>query len=348
MTILRGMALTSLAASLAMGAAAQTTGEGAYQFRVFQTRDLLPQEAQAVLESAHGGFAVDRREGQGHTYFALPGAGIIRLAPDMKSADLIASPDDLKNNNMHNTTLWQTPDGTPYLSFPANDQAKVFTTTLDGELVHTLRAPRDRDDFDEPVVNEYFSKGGAFVPTDTEVLDGRMYITTGYSPLDYVLTAALGGDKTPEFTWHDLAFGGRGDGPGQFGTGHGIVIDPDGKHLTVADRPNAQLEHFTRYGHYRGTTNLPEGAFPCDVDYEGGYTLVGCLHGADRSKGAPIYLLKGEEVISTLMIREDLGLEKFTHIHNAVLHTVNDRLYVIAQAWNPGDFVILEQVLEGE
>lgn len=335
--------------TLAAGAMAEaTTGQGDYTFRVYQTRDLLPDVAQEVLEKAHGGFAVDRREGQGSTYFALPGAGIIRIAPDLKSAAMVDSPEDLKNNNMHNTTIWEGADGNPYLSFPGNDIGKVFTTTLDGELVHTLRAPRDRDDFDEPTVNKYFAEGGKFVPTDTEFLDGRLYVTTGYSALDYVLTAKSKRKGAPDFKWFDLAFGGRGDGPGQFGTGHGITVAPNGKHVSVSDRPRAEVDHFTRFGHYRGTLNLPEGAFPCDVDYAGGYTLAGCLHGKDREKGAPIYLLKGDEVISTIMIREDLGLEKFKHIHNAVLRVIDGRLYVIAQAWNPGDFAVLEQVLPGE
>ena len=43
------------------------------------------------------------------------------------------------------------------------------------------------------------------------------------------------------------------------------------------------------------------------------------------------------------MPKEDLGLENFQHIHNAVLHEVKGKLYIIAQAWNPGDFAILEQ-----
>ena len=32
------------------------------------------------MVSAHGGFAVDRRDGKGETYFALPGAGLLRLS----------------------------------------------------------------------------------------------------------------------------------------------------------------------------------------------------------------------------------------------------------------------------
>jgi hypothetical protein len=44
------------------------------------------------------------------------------------------------------------------------------------------------------------------------------------------------------------------------------------------------------------------------------------------------------------MPKEDLGLENFKHVHNAVLREYNNKLYIIAQAWNPGDFAILEQV----
>jgi hypothetical protein len=37
-------------------------------------------------------------------------------------------------------------------------------------------------------------------------------------------------------------------------------------------------------------------------------------------------------------------LAKFQHIHNATMRTVNGKAYLIVQAWNPGDFAILEQV----
>jgi hypothetical protein len=46
------------------------------------------------------------------------------------------------------------------------------------------------------------------------------------------------------------------------------------------------------------------------------------------------------------MPKEDLGLENFKHNHNAVLRKIGNKFYVIVQAWNPGDFAILEQVTE--
>ena len=59
-----------------------------------------------------------------------------------------------------------------------------------------------------------------------------------------------------------------------------------------------------------------------------------------------IHILKNDKVISTLMPKEDLGLKKFQHIHNAVILKISGKFYVIAQAWNPGDFAILEQVTD--
>ena len=41
---------------------------------------------------------------------------------------------------------------------------------------------------------------------------------------------------------------------------------------------------------------------------------------------------------------EELGLTNFMHIHNAVLRQIGKKFYLIAQAWNPGDFTVLEQV----
>jgi hypothetical protein len=91
---------------------------------------------------------------------------------------------------------------------------------------------------------------------------------------------------------------------------------------------------------------MPLGSLPCDIYYLGNYAVVGSLDGPDASKGAPIYILENDKLISTVMPKEDLGLENFKHIHNAVLRQYGNKLYLIAQAWNPGDFAILEQVTD--
>lgn len=334
----------ALAAAESASVSNAVSGQGAYRFRVLHGRDILPPEALAVLERAHGGFAVDRREGRGEIYFALPGAGILRLSQDFTTAVILPTPEVMKETNLHNTTLWFAGDGSPRLVFPANDAGKIFTTTLDGTLLSVLDAPSAASDFDETTVNEYFKNQGQFAPTDVAYLDHFYYITTGYSDLDYVLTARV--DEAPfAASWHDLAFGGKGTGPGQLQTGHGITAELNGKRLDVADRPVAEIERYTRYGHYRDTIHLPEGAYPCDIDFLEGLALVPCLQGPDKDKGAPVYIMKEGKIISTIMPKEELGLEQFQHVHNAVLTRFQDKLYVVLQAWNPGDFAVLEQVV---
>ena len=345
-----GVAVGNTAAATSVGSIpvllSGVSGQGKMRFRVLYTAEHLPSEAGKVLMSAHGGFAVDRRQGKGESYFALPGAGIIQISADLKSTRLLPTAAAMKDTNLHNTTIWYAGGGTPYLTFPGNKSAQVFTTTLDGKLVHTLETPGGEDDFDQPSVNTYFNGKGNFAPTDVEQLEGLFYVTTGYSSLDYVLTARILSTSPFKAVWHDLAFGGKGGGAGQFGTGHGVTVPPGKKRIDIADRPNSEVDRFTRYGHYRSTLELPKGSFPCDIDYVGRYGIVGCLHGPDRSKGAPIYILDNDQIVSTVMPKEELGLEKFQHIHNAVLRQIGEKLYIIVQAWNPGDFAILEQVTQ--
>jgi hypothetical protein len=320
------------------------TGQGALRFRVRLTSAGLPEPARKVLASAHGGFAVDHRPGKGDTYFALPGAGILRLSADMGQVALVATAPEMKDTNLHNTKIWYAPEGTAFLSFPANDLGRVFTTSLTGDLLNTLTRPGEGDDLGLPSVRDYFAGGGAFVPTDVEFLDGLLYVTTGYSSLDTVLTARVTSYSPLRAAWFDLAFGGKGSAPGQFGTGHGITVPPGTRRLDVADRANSEIDRFTRHGQYLSTLRMPAGSLPCDIDYLGRHAVVAALDGPDRSKGAPIYLFEDDRLVSTLFPKEDLGLENFKHLHNAVLREVGGKLYVIVQAWNPGDFAVLEQV----
>ncbi len=322
----------------------RVSGQGKMRFRLLHDSSHLPAEAQKTLTAAHGGFAVDLRPGRGETYFGLKGAGIIQISSDLKSTRLLDTPAEMKNTNLHNTAIWYAPDGTPYLSFPSNEANEVFTTNLDGKLLHQLHAPEAGIDLGDPIANDYFKGRGNFVPTDVEQLDGMLYMTTGYSQLDFVLTAKIVSYNPLQLAWHDLAFGGKGTGVGQFMTGHGITIPPGTKRLDIADRPNSEIDRFTRYGHYLSTLRMPLGSLPCDTYFLGPYMIVGSLDGPDRTKGAPIYIFENDQLISTIMPKEDLGLTNFKHVHNAVFREHNRKLYIIAQAWNPGDFAILEQV----
>jgi len=321
------------------------SGQGNLKFKVLYASDHLPPEAQKVLVNAHGGFAVDRRPGRDETYFALPGAGILQISADLKTINLLDTPDEMRKVNLHDTNIWYDKDGTPYLVFPANSEGKIFTTTLDGKLVHKLDAPTGADNFEAPEVHDYFLGGGNFSPTAVEYLEGLYYVTTGYCNLDYVLTARVTHDGHFEAAWNDLAWGGKGDGIGQFGTGHGITKPPGMVRLDVADRPHSRFERFTRYGHYLSSLAMPSGSLPCDINYlDPQYSVVPALEGPDKSKGAPIYVLENERLVSTVMIKEDLGLPNFVHIHNAAIRKIGNKFYIFALAWNPGDFAILEQV----
>src|SRR6266581_6912165 len=139
------------------------SGQGTLRFRVLLTAAQLPEEARKVVVSAHGGCAVDHRPGKEETYFALPGAGILRMSADLKQVVLVPTAPEMKGTNLHNTAIWYGPDGTAYLTFPANDAGRVFTTSLGGELLHTLARPTDSDEFGLPSVHDYFAGGGAFV-----------------------------------------------------------------------------------------------------------------------------------------------------------------------------------------
>ncbi|MCY4189119.1 MAG: hypothetical protein OXD30_11615 [Bryobacterales bacterium] len=321
------------------------SGQGAYRFKVAYKGSHLPPEAQAVLANAHGGFAIDRRPGRGEVYFALPGAGIIQVSSDLSAAKMLPTAAAMKPHNMHNATIWHDSAGGAHLSFPGNDIGAVFTTDLGGKLQHELTAPVGSEDLGPPAATDYFRGRGNFVPTDVEEMGGLLYVATGYSALDYVLTAKIDSTDPFEVSWHDLAFGGKGDSPGQFGTGHGITVPAGMRRIDVADRPHAEIDRFTRHGQYISTLKLPPGSFPCDVDYLDSLAVVGTLHGADRQQGAPIYVLENDRLVSTILPKAELGLENFQHVHNAVLHKANGKLYVIAQAWNPGDFAILERVM---
>ena len=321
------------------------SGQGKYKFKVAYKGSHLPAEAQAVLEKAHGGFAIDRRDGKGEVYFALPGAGIIQLSPDLSKATMLATDEAMKPHNMHNATIWYDSDGKGHLSFPGNGSSAVYTTDLTGSLEHTLGAPDGTEDLGFPTATQYFFGRGNFVPTDVEKLGSLLYVATGYSQLDYVITAKIESTSPFKVSWYDLAFGGKGSGAGQFGTGHGITVPSGTSRVDVADRPNAEIDRFTRHGQYISTLKLPLGSYPCDVDYLGNLGVVGALHGPDRPQGAPIYILEDDKLVSTILPKAELGLEKFQHVHNAVLHRSNGKLYVIAQAWNPGDFAVFEQVM---
>ena len=325
----------SAAASSSAPAEGATSGGGAWVFRWNKELSELPEPARKYIPGAHGGFAVDVR-GRGTVYFALKGCGIIAMSADLRRKEIIDVDPWIKEGNFHNTTMVYDGSGTPYLALPDDEKQRVYVLTTAGKLIQVLSHPRG---------NPYYDGGGPFAPTDVEQAPSRdVFIVTGYSPGDYVVSA-------DPFTgaWRPLIFGGRGTEHGKLGTGHGITWNPATNTLDVADRPNSRIESFSVGGEFKRSVALPAGSLPCDVDFLDGTMLVGCLQGPAGSTPAPIYILDAAgTILSTIRHKEDLGLDLFTHVHNATWHTVgegpNRTVYILTQAWNPGGFAVLERV----
>ncbi|MFT5049159.1 MAG: hypothetical protein ACI8QZ_000549 [Chlamydiales bacterium] len=316
-----------------------TTGSGAYVFRHLPVE--FPTAMAEHLVNAHGGFAQDHEAagGDGSTYFSLKGVGILRLAPDLSSIAVVGGDKAIRGVNLHNTCLFREA-GEPYLALPSDEAQRAFLATLDGELLRTFPNPYGED-------------GAPFRVCDLEYVDGQLFATNGYADNVCFATLPLQGSEQDPLVgvWQALRFGGSGREHGKFGTAHGITRFPGSDTFTIADRANARLESYSRAGRYIGGIDLPEGCMPCDVDYHGDLALVGCLKGPGGATPAPIYILEQGNLVAELNIGRDLGLEGFTHIHNAAFRSVRqpdgrERLYVLAYAWNPGNFAILEQVID--
>jgi hypothetical protein len=311
------------------------TGQGAWIFRWNRELSELPEPAKKFLPGAHGGFAVDTR-GAGTVYFALKGCGIIAMSPDLARKEIIEVDPWVREGNFHNTTVIYDRAGTPHLALPDDEKRRVYILSTAGKLVQVLSHPRG---------NPYYDGGGPFAPTDVEQAPSRdVFIVTGYSPGDYVVSA-----EPFTGTWRPLIFGGKGTEHGKLGTGHGITWNSATSTLDIADRPNSRIESFTVGGEYTRSVSLPAGSLPCDLDFLDGAMLVGCLQGPGGSTPAPIYIIDAAgAIVSTLRPHQDLGLGLFTHIHNATWHTAGEgprrSVYILAQAWNPGGFAVLERV----
>ena len=312
----------------------KTSGQAPFAFSLCEDLYTLPEAARACEVNLHGGFAVDPNPG-GRIYYGMPGCGLMSIAHDLRSQEVIELPSDLKPVNFHATTMMEF-DGKRRLVLPANNDAKVVVIGLDGTVDYVLARP----EFDE-----YRDSETPFNPTDAAYAAGTLYVADGYGA-NYISTA-----DPRRRTWQEL-FGGKTDDPsakGLFGTAHGLAAHPDGHHLTIADRPHARFQHFNHGGHFHSAHPIPHGSKPCGIDFlrsgERWYALVGSLDDPQEGRAAPIYVLDAitYQVVSTVRPKEELGVELADHIHNAVWYRNAGHLYLICQAWNPGHYFVLVQ-----
>lgn len=313
----------------------KTSGQAPFVFSHCGNLHTLPEKAQSCEVKLHGGFAVDK-QGDGHIYYGMPGCGLMRIHPDLNTQEIIDLPAELTPINFHSAKISEF-DGKRRLILPANNDEKVAIVGLDGNVDFIL---------DRPEFEEYQDKAKPFKPTDSTPVGNTLYVADGYGS-NYISTADLSTQQ-----WTGL-FGGKTDDPqasGLFGTAHGMNRAPDGKHLSIADRPHARFELFTYDGRFHAARSIPAGSKPCGIDFlqrhGRWYALVGSLDDPQEGRAAPIYILDGEtyEILSTIRPKEELGVELADHIHNTVWYEYDGRLYLICQAWNPGYYFVLELV----
>lgn len=154
-------------------------------------------------------------------------------------------------------------DAGEFLYFADYAKHRAVKTTLDGEVVWEIGAPK------EPGV---YATDDAFRPTEVAVApNGDVYVTDGYGA-SYIHRY----DASARWiqTW-----GGTGSEPGQLKCPHGIVVDTRGGEpiLLVADRGNSRLQTFTLDGRHIGfvTDDLRQ---PCGFFLAGSDVVVPDLH----------------------------------------------------------------------
>lgn len=192
--------------------------------------------------------------------------------------------------------------------------AQVLKTTLKGEVVWRLKAPKESGKYDGK--KRYSPTNLAFAP------DGGFYVADGYGS-HYVHQY----DKDAKWvrTW-----GGAGTEPGKMKTPHGIWLDDRPgreKQVVVADRANARLQYFTLEGQFVAAIDKLV-LFPAHFDVRGDVLLVPDLHARvsllDRDNKPIVHLGEDEawrkRVLDGFKIRRqpsDWAPGKFVHPHDA-------------------------------
>ncbi len=310
------------------------SGREPFVFSYAEDLRTLPAAALNQEEKLHGGFAIDKRPAHGEVYYGMPGHGLMKVSPDLSRQETIELPSDLKPLNFHSTKIGVF-DGETRLFLPANEDAKVAVFSLDGDLQYL---------FETPEFDQYRDEGVAFKPTDTTLIGSELYVADGYGA-NYISVVDLEEQRWSRF------FGGKTGDPnelGKFGTAHGLNPTPEGEMLAIADRPHSRFELATYQGEVKLSHALPAGSKPCGIDFtriDGKwYAVVGSLDDPREGRPAPIYILDAAtyEVISTIRPKEDLGIHKADHIHNAVWHMYDGETYLVCQAWNPGFYFVLK------
>ena len=313
------------------------TGQGEFIFSFDQgLTDAFPKDAYEFEPKMHGGFNEDPETGI--VYTGIPGYGLCSISPDLTKWNIIGTDDRLKDN-IHGIVFF-IHKGVKHLAV-AQEGKRVLVLTLDGTIVSEILKPAGNE-FKFAPANEFFSSADSnFGVTDVTYLKGTIYVAHGYSEGDFVMTIK---EKNGVWSWGKLAWGGKGDNPGQFQTAHGVYAHD--KHVLVASRAAGQVVKFTKKGKFVETFNdIPEGSLVCNVSYKTEHFFMNALSAIGEQKSAPIYVHTGEKLVSTI-IPGDLDIPVLSNIHQVWPHFVetengSKQLYLLVHGWNKGKFAVL-------
>ena len=142
----------------------------------------------------------------------------------------------------------------------------VAKRTLEGEEVFTVTGPpKDAKEY-EPGAD---GKPRRYSPTNLAIApNGDIYVGDGYGS-NYINQYNSKGE-------YIRTFGGTGKEAGQLACPHGIWIDTRGKQpiVTVADRTNNRLQHFSLDGKHLSFTKAPEITAPCHFHSRKGKVVI--------------------------------------------------------------------------
>lgn len=310
-------------------------------------------------QNLHGGFTEDPATGR--VYTGVPGYGLCLISPDLKEWTRIGS-DPRLLENIHGLACFVDGAGTLSLALAQNDAQRVLVVDgATGAVTGELGMPAGGE-FTFAAANAYYSKRPAklapfhgdahrakFACTDAAFLDGRLYVTTGYCDGDFVLTAAQGADGA--WGWGPLAWGGKGEGAGQFKTAHGVFAHAGS--IFVANREAHEVIEFTPTGDFvRSMPDIPATARICNVARaeKHGLFVMNALEPIQHTpaKTAPVFCHDGEKLRS-IVEPGVLGIPVLKHLHHTWPHyTPDGKLHLLISGWSEGKFAVLKHEPDGK